>query len=75
MAPETEPPDPELRLLGPLDLRTAGESVPIEGTRQRIVLAMLLLEAGRVLPIERLISAVWDDDPPATARKIGRAHV
>lgn len=68
MAPETEPPDPELRLLGPLDLRTAGESVPIEGTRQRIVLAMLLLEAGRVLPIERLISAVWDDDPPATAR-------
>lgn len=32
------------------------------------MLAMLLLEAGHVIPVERLIDAVWGDDPPATSR-------
>lgn len=36
--------------------------------RQEIVLAMLLLDANRVVNTHRLIDAVWDDDPPATAR-------
>jgi DNA-binding SARP family transcriptional activator/tetratricopeptide (TPR) repeat protein len=63
-------PSPELqfRLLGPLEVRAAGEPVPIGGTRQRIVMAMLLLEAGQVVPTERLITAVWDGEPPTTAR-------
>ncbi|MEU6852242.1 BTAD domain-containing putative transcriptional regulator [Actinacidiphila alni] len=38
------------------------------GARERTVLAMLLLEAGHVIPVERLIDAVWGDDPPATSR-------
>jgi DNA-binding SARP family transcriptional activator len=36
--------------------------------RQQVVLAMLLLDANRVVPMERLIDAVWDDCPPTTAR-------
>lgn len=42
--------------------------VDIGGPRQQIVLAVLLLEAGRVVTNERLIDAVWSTDPPATAR-------
>jgi DNA-binding SARP family transcriptional activator len=64
----TRLPDVQFRLLGPLELTAAGERVPIGGTRQRIVLATLLLEHGRVVPTERLVTAVWDGDPPATSR-------
>lgn len=28
---------------------------------------MLLLESGKMLPVSRLVEAVWDEDPPATA--------
>jgi DNA-binding SARP family transcriptional activator/tetratricopeptide (TPR) repeat protein len=38
------------------------------GPRQETVMAMLLLEASHVISTERLITAVWDEDPPTTAR-------
>lgn len=62
--------DPDLgfRLLGPLEVLAGGEHLHVGGARQRIVLSMLLLEPGRVVPVDRLIEAVWDDEPPATAR-------
>lgn len=58
----------QFHLLGPMEIRANGQLVAVRGTRQRIVLAMLLLNAGRVVPAERLSTAVWDDDPPTTAR-------
>lgn len=58
----------QFHLLGPLDIVADGETVHVGGPRQRIVLAMLLLEANRTVPVERLIDAVWDEQPPATAR-------
>jgi DNA-binding SARP family transcriptional activator len=64
----SRPPALQFRLLGPLELGSAGQVITIAGSRQRIVLATLLLEAGRVVPTERLITAVWDEEPPATAR-------
>jgi DNA-binding SARP family transcriptional activator len=36
--------------------------------RQEVVLVRLLLDANRVVSIDQLIEAVWDDHPPATAR-------
>ncbi|HEX6354999.1 AfsR/SARP family transcriptional regulator [Actinophytocola sp.] len=57
-----------LRLLGPLTLSVDGEERDLGGTRQRVVLAMLALNANRVVPIEQLIDAVWDTAPPTTAR-------
>lgn len=58
----------EFRILGPLEVCIEGENIQLGGPRERTVLAMLLLEANRVIPVERLIDAVWNDDPPATAR-------
>lgn len=57
-----------LRLLGPLELSVDGRDLDIGGSRQRIVLAMLALNANRVAPIEQLIDAVWNTSPPSTAR-------
>nr|WP_280833620.1 BTAD domain-containing putative transcriptional regulator [Mycolicibacterium frederiksbergense] len=45
----------------------AGSPVDIGTPKQRAVLAMLLLAQGRVVSVDRLIDAVWGDDPPASA--------
>ena len=52
------------RVLGPL---TVGDTV-VPASRERTVLALLLLEPNRVVPVERLVDAVWGDSPPVTAR-------
>jgi DNA-binding SARP family transcriptional activator len=59
----------EFRILGPLEvIGTDGRIVKIP-PRERIVLSMLLLESEHIVSVERLVDAVWDDLPPATARK------
>ncbi|MBM2617266.1 tetratricopeptide repeat protein [Actinoplanes sp. LDG1-06] len=56
------------RILGPLSVTVDGQDVAITAGRDRIVLAMLLLHAGRVLGVGTLAEAVWGAEPPATAR-------
>ncbi|MFJ2796542.1 MULTISPECIES: BTAD domain-containing putative transcriptional regulator [unclassified Streptomyces] len=58
----------EFRILGPLEIWRGSEQVVVGGPRQQSALAMLLLETDRIVPLERLIEAVWHNDPPATAR-------
>jgi DNA-binding SARP family transcriptional activator len=55
-------------VLGPIRVYAGGDEVPVTGRRERIVLAMLLLEAGKPVPADRLIYAIWGDAPPASAR-------
>ncbi|MBB5158489.1 AfsR/SARP family transcriptional regulator [Saccharopolyspora phatthalungensis] len=58
----------EFGLLGPLRLEFNEQRIAIGGPRQRIVLAMLLLNADRVVSIDRISEAIWNGHPPATAR-------
>ncbi len=57
----------EFRILGPLEV--AGEDGPLSlgGQKQRAVLALLLLNAGRVVSTDALINALWGETPPRTA--------
>ncbi|HEU5473373.1 MAG TPA: BTAD domain-containing putative transcriptional regulator [Actinophytocola sp.] len=57
-----------LRLLGPLELVSGDRSLDLGGPRQRIVLAVLGLNANRVVPVDVLVDAVWGTGPPTTAR-------
>jgi DNA-binding SARP family transcriptional activator len=41
--------------------------VLLGGLKQRAVLALLLLDAGRVVSIDRLVDALWGEEPPRTA--------
>jgi DNA-binding SARP family transcriptional activator/tetratricopeptide (TPR) repeat protein/transcriptional regulator with XRE-family HTH domain len=52
-------------VLGPL--RVNGGDVVL-AAKQRVVLAALVLRANRVVPVDSLIDALWDDAPPASAR-------
>jgi DNA-binding SARP family transcriptional activator len=56
-------------LLGPLRATLDGESVSLGGPRPRAVLAVLLLSANRLVPMDSLIDAVWGEHPPDTARR------
>lgn len=53
-------------ILGPLQLGDG--SATVTAARERTLLAVLLLNAGRVVAVDELVDAVWDDDPPSTAR-------
>ncbi|MGK5743173.1 BTAD domain-containing putative transcriptional regulator [Micromonospora sp. URMC 103] len=53
-------------ILGPL--RVGDGEATVTAGRDRTVLAMLLLRVGQVVPVEDLVDAIWEDEPPATAR-------
>lgn len=59
-------------LLGPVEVRADDRAVELTSASQRLVLAMLLLEANRLVPAHRLIDELWGEalpaDPPAALR-------
>jgi DNA-binding SARP family transcriptional activator len=54
----------DFRLLGPVELRMGGCRVDLGHARQRCVLAVLVAEAGQVVPASTLIDRVWGYNPP-----------
>ena len=57
----------QVRMLGPFQLEEGGRRIPIDGLRQRAVLAGLLLHANEVVPSERLLVDLWGEDSPPSA--------
>ena len=53
---------------------TAG-SLPLGGSKQRAVLAMLALRANRTVSADELIDGLWGDRPPASAAKNVQLYV
>ncbi|MFF4987726.1 BTAD domain-containing putative transcriptional regulator [Streptosporangium saharense] len=63
-------------ILGPLEVRSpAGEAIAVPGPKPRALLVMLLLEAGRVVTVERLIDGQYGDAPPSGAANAVQAQV
>ena len=58
----------ELRLLGPVEVRAAGQAVYAGPPRQRCVLAALAVDAGRPVRIDTVIDRVWGQAPPDGAQ-------
>lgn len=55
--------------------RTGNGIQPIGGGKVRALLAALLLEPGRVVPVETLKDALWGGAPPASAQASLHNHV
>jgi len=55
----------ELRVLGPLEVRRAGVPVTVPGVKPRLLLARLLVDAGRVVTVDAIADALWGDRTPA----------
>ena len=65
----------EFGLLGPLEVRAEDGPLPLGAPKQRALLALLLLNANRVVPRERLIDELWGESPPETAVKAVQVYV
>jgi DNA-binding SARP family transcriptional activator len=62
-----EDPRVRFRILGPIEAARAGTTLDLGGPRHRKLLAVLLVHAGEVVSTERLIQALWGDEPPEGA--------
>ena len=65
----------DFRILGPLEVSHDGHAVPVTGTRQRELLALLLLDAGRVVSSDRLMEELWGAKQPAAGSTALRVRV
>lgn len=62
-------------VLGPLRAVRGDTELDLGPAKQRAVLAVLLLEAGRVVPTPRIVDAVWGDEPPENGANVVQKYV
>jgi DNA-binding SARP family transcriptional activator len=66
----------DFRILGSLEVRTgSGRPCPLARRKQRLLLAVLLFNANRAVPTERIIDWLWGDQPPASAAQNLHSYV
>jgi DNA-binding SARP family transcriptional activator len=62
-------------LLGPLWVGVDGRAVPVGSPKHRVLLAALLLSAGRPVSVADLVEALWADAPPDRPRRALQTYV
>jgi YVTN family beta-propeller protein len=65
----------DLYLLGPIEARRSGRSIPLGARKQRAVLAMLALQVGRTISADRLAEGLWGERAPPSAHKMVQLYV
>lgn len=65
----------QYRILGRLEAEGPSGPISLGGRRQRAVLALLLLEANRLVTLDRIVDRVWDGRPPASATGTTQAYI
>ena len=62
-------------VLGAFRVDRDGQAVPLGPRLQRTLLAILVVEAGHVVPVDRLIDLLWREEPPAAAIASLQAYI
>ena len=63
------------RVLGPLEVADEDRPIAVPSVQQRLLLSMLLLEAGRTVPASSLIDGLWSDRLPTEPAAALRTQV
>ena len=63
------------RLLGPLAVQGEDDPLPLGAPKQRLLLALLLLNANDVVSREAAVDCLWAEDPPARAETALQVYV
>jgi DNA-binding SARP family transcriptional activator len=64
-----------MRLLGEIGVHAEGRAVDLGPPKQRCVAAVLAVEAGQVVPADRLVERVWGADAPPRTRTTLHSYV
>jgi adenylate cyclase len=75
VAPLRSLPDLDLRVLGPLEVGTARGTVAVTASKERALLALLVANHGRTLPVGQLAEDLWEGSPPESASAALRVHI
>lgn len=62
-----------VRLLGPVSASVAGQPCPLSSPTTRALLALLACDAGRVVPVDRVLVEIWGDE--ADLSRTSSVHV
>jgi len=65
----------EFRVLGPLEVDAGGRVLEVGGPRLRVLLALLVASAGRVVSVRALVDGLWGRHAPPDADRTARAYV
>jgi predicted ATPase/DNA-binding SARP family transcriptional activator len=65
----------EVRFFGEFEAREGGVALPVRGTKQRAVLALLALQRGGPVSADRLIDMVWGDERIANTANALQAQI
>jgi DNA-binding SARP family transcriptional activator len=65
----------QFAVLGPFRVDLDGQAVPLGPRLQRTLLAILVVEARRVVPADRIVGLLWHDEPPGAATASLQAYV
>jgi ABC-type transport system substrate-binding protein/DNA-binding SARP family transcriptional activator/streptogramin lyase len=65
----------EFRVLGALEVRGSAGEVALGGAKQRVALALLVLQAGQFVSREALVDALWPESPPPTATHVVESYI
>jgi DNA-binding SARP family transcriptional activator len=63
-----------ITLLGSVDAWVDGERLPLGSPLQRTLFAMLAVEAGTAVPVERLVDALWGEALPGDPRALVHSY-
>jgi basic membrane lipoprotein Med (substrate-binding protein (PBP1-ABC) superfamily)/DNA-binding SARP family transcriptional activator len=63
------------RMLGALEATEDGVSADLGPPKQRALLAVLLLHANEIVPVDVLIDQLWPDEPPRRAQHAVQVYV
>lgn len=75
MAEDSAPGRLHFGVLGAFRVDRDGQALALGPRLQRTLLAILVVEAGRVVPADRLIDLLWREEPPAAATASLQAYI
>jgi DNA-binding SARP family transcriptional activator/predicted ATPase len=65
----------QFSILGPLEVRAEGQALGSGAGKEWALLALLLLNADRVVPVDRIVDELWGDRVPGSAQKMVQIYV
>ena len=74
-SPAPASPSLDLRVLGPLEVLRDGSLVSVTASKERALLALLIANHGRTLPVGQLAEDLWEGSPPESASAALRVHI